>query len=731
MPVQDKFEGPIAYNPAGGTDGAGALVPSAEFQVFDVADSSFSTPLAVFDPATGVTINPLRSSAVGVLPDFQVAGARREVLVRSGSFVTRLTSKYGVVFEAGLDPETVQASIAAGAQAEAARVAAVAARAAAEQAAADVAAVVPTNDGIMNAVLANSEAQFTKGLVSMTEGAIAGPVRVAVPIPLGFGWHADYAAVAPHLTIFPDGTRTGDIGMTPAALFGLASPALSAPTHSCYVTDAGSDANNGQTEGAAFRALRAAKNFATGASNKVLSRVRAGDYAGDNGFTGAGQGGSAQSPTRDSAYLAYGGPVNVGPYLNTTEMSGWAGDSRYPYTDWIAAPAYQANRVIDRMLGVDMLKVNSPTLCSREPGSWCFDAQRTFTDAATTSGSATLTSATAAFTRSDLGKVIAGTGIPGGTTIQDVTSATTVTLSAAATATGSGVSVTVGTGRLFVHRADYATPTYRNTRVYVDRNNFLLTTQNNVFFGSLDGSPWVFEGSRTTDTGGGDAAPFKVLMATSPTATRKSIVVDHASFDWAGGVGGIANALSMQRWNGLLALFDVACTMPAKDAFNVHNQPDAGITAAAGQYILTVNCRSDVSGFGDNVSCNGLTGHEEDYFWIDIAGVYKRGQGGTVRSDAASTAKAGRYLLIGTVIEGDRGDTQTVSGVTPPTALRAAGATKWVLDNVMITQPGGTAIYVEAAAKVYLRRNSKIEGAIGGPGTIVYYDDPTELPAVL
>lgn len=164
MPVQDKFEGPIAYNPAGGEDGAGALVPSAEFQVFDVADSSFSTPLAVFDPATGVTINPLRSSAVGVLPDFQVAGARREVLVRSGSFVTRLTSKYGVVFEAGLDPETVQAAIAAGTAAESARAAAVEAKTDAEAAAADVAAVVATNDGIMKAVLENPEAGFTREL---------------------------------------------------------------------------------------------------------------------------------------------------------------------------------------------------------------------------------------------------------------------------------------------------------------------------------------------------------------------------------------------------------------------------------------------------------------------------------------------------------------------------------------------------------------------------------------
>lgn len=199
MPVQDKFEGPIAYNPAGGTDGAGALVPSAEFQVFDVADSSFSTPLAVFDPATGVTINPLRSSAVGVLPDFQVAGARREVLVRSGSFVTRLTSKYGVVFEAGLDPDTVQASITAGAQAEAARVAAVAAKDAAESAAAGVAGVVATNDGIMKAVAENPESAFSIEL----SRAVGERIAVVTEHPFIQQLKAGDAYIADRLSVAP------------------------------------------------------------------------------------------------------------------------------------------------------------------------------------------------------------------------------------------------------------------------------------------------------------------------------------------------------------------------------------------------------------------------------------------------------------------------------------------------------------------------------------------------
>lgn len=55
-----------------------------------------------------------------------------------------------------------------------------------------------------------------------------------------------------------------------------------------------------------------------------------------------------------------------------------------------------------------------------------------------------LTSATAAFTQADKGKLVAGTGIAAGTTIASVTNATTVVLSAATTATATGVTVTIG-----------------------------------------------------------------------------------------------------------------------------------------------------------------------------------------------------------------------------------------------------------------------------------------------
>lgn len=69
---------------------------------------------------------------------------------------------------------------------------------------------------------------------------------------------------------------------------------------------------------------------------------------------------------------------------------------------------------------------------------------RVVTDGVTTNASKVVTSATAALTQADKGKLVTGTGIPANTTIAKVTNATTFELSANATAAGTGVSITIG-----------------------------------------------------------------------------------------------------------------------------------------------------------------------------------------------------------------------------------------------------------------------------------------------
>lgn len=70
-------------------------------------------------------------------------------------------------------------------------------------------------------------------------------------------------------------------------------------------------------------------------------------------------------------------------------------------------------------------------------------SSRSVADGATTNGSPTLTSATAAFTSADAGNPIAGTNIQGGTTISAVNSPTSITMSKNATATGSNLWVSL------------------------------------------------------------------------------------------------------------------------------------------------------------------------------------------------------------------------------------------------------------------------------------------------
>jgi hypothetical protein len=88
--------------------------------------------------------------------------------------------------------------------------------------------------------------------------------------------------------------------------------------------------------------------------------------------------------------------------------------------------------------------------------------QRVVTDGLTATDTS-LVSATAKFDQDDVGKLVSGTGIAGGTHIESVTNATTVVLDAATTATGTA-SVTIGADNA-TNAADIANGTYTVTVV--------------------------------------------------------------------------------------------------------------------------------------------------------------------------------------------------------------------------------------------------------------------------
>jgi hypothetical protein len=115
-------------------------------------------------------------------------------------------------------------------------------------------------------------------------------------------------------------------------------------------------------------------------------------------------------------------------------------DSRFIKVNESGTSEGLRNGMVGRAAGFDILESNNaPT------------DLRTVTDGATTSGNKTVTSVTAAFSASDVGSAISGTGIPAATTIASVESATSVTTSANSTATATGLTLTIGSaGSLMV-----------------------------------------------------------------------------------------------------------------------------------------------------------------------------------------------------------------------------------------------------------------------------------------
>ena len=113
-----------------------------------------------------------------------------------------------------------------------------------------------------------------------------------------------------------------------------------------------------------------------------------------------------------------------------------AGDD-YEHLDDLSAPTGFAELPADAVAAV--VAVQDQAVRWRAVGG----SYRSVADAVTTDTDETLTSASAAFTAADEGRLISGTGIPAGTTIASVTSATEVEMSAAATISDTGVTIVI------------------------------------------------------------------------------------------------------------------------------------------------------------------------------------------------------------------------------------------------------------------------------------------------
>lgn len=460
-------------------------------------------------------------------------------------------------------------------------------------------------------------------LVESTQLNAAFVGRTAVgEIPPGIVLPSELSFITPTFLETPRGIhRVGSIGETAPGMFGRYSPALSDPDNVFWVDVAtGSDSNDG-SEGSPVFSLFKAKQLVNSAVGTSLIYVKSGNYSRPAGFTNTS--GDVTSPNKDVAFVAYDGPVIVGP---RESISGFAVNGTYANT--YSKTVTNCTRVVDitrsTVFGdpVELLPVSTPARCNITPDSWCYSG-----------------------------------------------------------------------GTLFINRLDGAAPSNVNTRYYRTFANFSLTNEVNVFMGSVDGSPWILEG------GSGDA--FGVAISDPTPGEFKAVVLDGVTARFAGQDGFGTNAFP-----GVVAAFNCHAAGNAKDAFNASGTVDS--------FLLTSNCRGVDSGRAGLTSCNGWTLHA-NATGMDVAGVYQRNRGGTVRNIDSTKA-----YLFGTLIADDQGD-QILGGSLEPTGIRAEdSATIWG-DRVIVDQPAGGFAYTAEGGTIHLRDATPGNHRILSGGTIDTY----------
>lgn len=96
--ADDYYDPKLAYNKQTG----GTVPGGAQAFVYAFEDTSFTTPLAITDES-GLPIPYLVASDDGIYPGFIVPSGQQRVRVKSGDFVTPMTSDKGRKGDAGAD----------------------------------------------------------------------------------------------------------------------------------------------------------------------------------------------------------------------------------------------------------------------------------------------------------------------------------------------------------------------------------------------------------------------------------------------------------------------------------------------------------------------------------------------------------------------------------------------------------------------------------------------------
>lgn len=261
-------------------------------------------------------------------------------------------------------------------------------------------------------------------------------------------------------------------------------------------------------------------------------------------------------------------------------------------------------------------------------------------------------------------------------------------------------------GTVYINRADGAAVTIANTRVYRGTSRIWQlngATQTSLYLGGqTDADGFDLEGGSTNGA-------LDVLFTGKP-ASEKAIIAKNCSFKYAGGISGTAaRCVSVDSLHGLAAFFNCRADASQTDAFNFHDSQSISAVSRA----ITVNCSGYDMGRAGQTSCNGWTNHE-DHIGIDVAGVYRDGQGGLCRSVNSSKA-----WFVGTVCRNDKGDLQVSGGTVYPAAFNTQDTAAYYLDGCHIDMPAAAySLYtMSAGASIFYRNMKPFRQPVGGAGT--------------
>lgn len=192
-----------------------------------------------------------------------------------------------------------------------------------------------------------------------------------IEIPESLGWDtANFPLEITVVNSYGLAPQHGDVGFTPEQLFGLKSTALTSPFATFYVSQTGSDANNGTSTGTPVRSIGkgVALANATGQPCKII--VSAGTYPRANNISFSNN--VLVSPQVDIALVARGGRINAGTYDSFSN----------PSPDVTFTNCYKltglgsCDRIVDRWnvdrFGdyIELRYVATPAIANVTPNSW-------------------------------------------------------------------------------------------------------------------------------------------------------------------------------------------------------------------------------------------------------------------------------------------------------------------------------------------------------------------------